>query len=182
MQAYKKVISDYPGSDEAKVALRDLKSVYVELNDVNGYASYANSIGGSVKLDVSEQDSLTISLAEKLYMKGDRRGSQEQPSQLCREISAGSIQFQCAVLSGKMAFSERIMMRPKYHFGNVLKNGDMKFVEDATARMAEITYMNKDYAAAKGYFLSLQNVAASEENRTAANVELDAPCTADQRS
>lgn len=172
VQAYKKVISDYPGSDEAKVALQDLKSVYVELNDVNGYASYANSIGGSVKLDVSEQDSLTYLAAEKLYMKGDKEAAKSSLRNYAEKYPQGAFSSNVQYYLGKMAFSEKDYDAAKYHFGNVLKSGDMKFVEDATARMAEITYMNKDYAAAKGYFLSLQNVAASEENRTAANVGL----------
>ena len=45
--AYKSVISNYPGSEEAKVALQDLKSVYIELNDINSFAAYAHSLGGN---------------------------------------------------------------------------------------------------------------------------------------
>ena len=40
LTAYKQVISNYPGSEEAKIALQDLKSVYIDLNDINAYASY----------------------------------------------------------------------------------------------------------------------------------------------
>ena len=59
LAAYKQVISNYPGSEEAKIALQDLKSVYIDLNDINAYASYVNSIGGNIRLEVGEQDSLT---------------------------------------------------------------------------------------------------------------------------
>ena len=58
--AYKSVISNYPGSEEAKVALQDLKSVYIELNDINSFAAYANSLGGNVRFEVSEQDSCLL--------------------------------------------------------------------------------------------------------------------------
>ncbi len=47
--AYKQAISNYPGSEEARVALQDLKSVYIDLNDINSYANYVNSLGGNVR-------------------------------------------------------------------------------------------------------------------------------------
>ena len=54
--AYKLVSSNYPGSDEARVALLDLKSVYIDLNDINSNANYVNSLGGNIRLEVGEQD------------------------------------------------------------------------------------------------------------------------------
>ena len=50
LAAYKQVIIIPPGSEEAKIALQDLKSVYIDLNDINAYASYVNSIGGNIRL------------------------------------------------------------------------------------------------------------------------------------
>jgi TolA-binding protein len=43
--AYKEVITRYPGSEEAKVALQDLKSVYFDRNDLAGYVEYVQSLG-----------------------------------------------------------------------------------------------------------------------------------------
>jgi TolA-binding protein len=44
-QAYKGVIAAYPGSEEAKVALQDLKSVYFDQNDLTGYVDYVKTLG-----------------------------------------------------------------------------------------------------------------------------------------
>ena len=42
--AYKKVISTYPGSEEARLAQRDLKSIYIDLNRVDDYMAIVSTI------------------------------------------------------------------------------------------------------------------------------------------
>lgn len=58
IEAYKAVATNYAGTDEAKLALRDLKSIYIDLNRVNEFAALAASLG-NVSFDAAEQDSLT---------------------------------------------------------------------------------------------------------------------------
>jgi tetratricopeptide (TPR) repeat protein len=43
--AYQEVIAKYRGSEEANVALQDLKSVYFDQNDLGGYVDYVRSLG-----------------------------------------------------------------------------------------------------------------------------------------
>ena len=72
---YKQIIADYPDSDEAKMAMSDLKSVYLEQNKVGDYAEYARSVGGDDKFQVSEQDSLTFIAAERLYLRDEKEAA-----------------------------------------------------------------------------------------------------------
>ena len=44
IEAYKQVIEKYPGSEEARLAMRDLKSIYVDLNRIDEFAALANCI------------------------------------------------------------------------------------------------------------------------------------------
>ena len=41
IEAYKYVITQYPGREEARLAMRDLKSIYVEANRVDEFAALA---------------------------------------------------------------------------------------------------------------------------------------------
>ena len=170
LQAYKQVISNYPGSEEAKVALQDLKSVYIDLNDINAYANYVNSIGGSVRLDVGEQDSLTYIAAEKLFMRGDNDGARRSLTNYLQTFPQGAFSSNANFYLASIAFAKKEYDDAKQYFARVLESGDTKFLEESTARKAEIEYLLKDYPAALESFKRLQVVAESPENKQAARL------------
>ena len=108
VEAYKKVISDYPGSEEAKTAVQDLKSVYVDMNDVASYASYVNSLGNtSTRFDVSEQDSLTYFAAEKLFMRGDNEGARRSLNNYLQQFPRGAFSPNANYYLAQIAFAQK---------------------------------------------------------------------------
>ena len=169
-EAYKMVISNYPGSDEAKVALQDLKSVYIELNDINSFAAYANSLGGNVRFEVSEQDSLTYLAAEKLFLRGDNDGARRSLTNYLQTFPQGAFSSNANFYLASIAFAKKEYEEAKRLFSLVLESGDTKFLEEAVARKAEIEYMDKDYPAALESFKRLQIVAENPENKQAAKL------------
>ena len=170
--AYKSVISNYPGSEEAKVALQDLKSVYIELNDINSFAAYANSLGGNVRFEVSEQDSLTYLAAEKLFMRGDNEGARRSLTNYLQTFPQGAFSSNTNFYLASIAFAKKDLEEAKRLFSLVLESGDTKFREESWARKAEIEYLDKDYAAAMESFKHLQAVAENPENKEAAKLGL----------
>lgn len=170
--AYKSVISNYPGSEEAKVALQDLKSVYIELNDINSFAAYANSLGGNVRFEVSEQDSLTYLAAEKLFMRGDNEGARRSLTNYLQTFPQGAFSSNANFYLASIAFAKKDLAEAKRLFSLVLESGDTKFREESWARKAEIEYLDKDYAAAMESFKHLQAVAENPENKEAAKLGL----------
>ena len=170
--AYKSVISNYPGSEEAKVALQDLKSVYIELNDINSFAAYANSLGGNVRFEVSEQDSLTYLAAEKLFMRGDNEGARRSLTNYLQTFPQGAFSSNANFYLASIAFAKKDLEESKRLFSLVLESGDTKFREESWARKAEIEYLDKDYAAAMESFKHLQAVAENPENKEAAKLGL----------
>ena len=170
--AYKSVTSNYLGSEEAKVALQDLKSVYIELNDINSFAAYANSLGGNVRFEVSEQDSLTYLAAEKLFMRGDNEGARRSLTNYLQTFPQGAFSSNANFYLASIAFAKKDLEEAKRLFSLVLESGDTKFREESWARKAEIEYLDKDYAAAMESFKHLQAVAENPENKEAAKLGL----------
>jgi TolA-binding protein len=169
-EAYKKVISDYPNSEEARVALQDLKSVYIDLNDIDAYARYVNSLGGSVKIEISEQDSLTYIAAERLFMRGDHDGARHSLANYLQNYPLGAFSSNANYYLASIAFHKKEYKEAKRLFTLVTQSGDTKFREDSWARKAEIEYLEKDYTAALESFKRLQLIAESPENREAAKL------------
>lgn len=170
--AYKRVISNYPGSEEAKVALQDLKSVYIDLNDINTFATYANSLGGNVRFDVGEQDSLTYLAAEKLFMRGDNDGARRSMVSYLQTFPQGAFSSNANYYLASIAFTHKEYDEAKRLFNLVLDSGDIKFLEEAVARKAEIEYMQKNYGAALETFKRLLTVAENKDNKDAARLGL----------
>jgi TolA-binding protein len=168
--AYKQVISAYAGSEEAKVAIQDLRSVYVEKNDIAAYTSYVNSLGGVVRIEINEQDSLTYFAAERSFTRGDYEGAQRSLRNYLSQFPRGAFSTNANYYLGAIAFQQKEYQEAKQRYGAVLASGDTKFREDALARTAEIQYFDKDYAAAMNSFIQLQAVAQSPDNRYAAQL------------
>ena len=170
VEAYKRVINQYKGSEEAKVAIQDLKSVYIDLNDVGTYASYVNSLGSNIHIEVSEQDSLTFLAAERLFNRGDFEGARSSLTRYLTMYPAGAFSPNANFYLARIAFDRKNHAEAKRLFVLVLNSGDLKFREESLARKSEIEYLDNDYSTAINTFRELQAIASSRENREAAKL------------
>ncbi len=168
--AYKRVISDYPGSEEARVALQDLKSVYIDLNDINAYASYVNSLGGNVRLEVGEQDSLTYIAAEKLFLRGNNDEARRSLVSYLQTFPDGAFSSNANYYLGSIAFSAKEYDEALQRFHAVIASGDTKFLEESVARTAEMQYLTQDFPSALESFKRLQVIADNPDNKQAARL------------
>ncbi|MDR1557062.1 MAG: tetratricopeptide repeat protein [Tannerellaceae bacterium] len=169
-EAYKKVIRDYPGSEEARVALQDLKSVYIDLDDIGAYAAYANDLGGSLRVEISEQDSLTYIAAERLFMRGDQEGARRSLTNYLQNFPTGAFSIRAHYHLASIHFANKNYGEAKRLYVLVLESRDTRFAEDSWARKAEIEYLEKDYKAALESFKNLRDLAEDQLNREAARL------------
>jgi TolA-binding protein len=163
--AYRQVIARYPGSDEAKVALQDLKSVYFDMNNVGGYAEYVNSLGGSVKFEAGEQDSLTFLAAERLFLKKDVTQAQIALNGYLQSFPHGVFTTHAHHYLASTFYDRKEYAAAKKEYAEVLKAGNTQFTEEAVGRTAELQYNDKEYEAALQSYRQLQNIAGSKNNR-----------------
>jgi TolA-binding protein len=171
ISAYKRVVRDYPGSEEAKVAIQDLKSVYIDLNDISSYAAYLSSLGGEMRLEVSEQDSLTYLAAEKLFTRGgDMTEAQRSLENYVKSYPDGAFSVNANFYLAKIAYDRKDYTEARRLFSLVLNSGNNKFREESLARKSEIEYLAKDYDDALKTFGELALTAESRENIEAAKL------------
>lgn len=168
--AYRNVINKYPGSDEAKTALQDLKAVYLDLNDIDGYANYVKSLGGAAQFEVGEQDSLTYLAAEKQFLKGETKSAERSLINYLQNYPSGAFAPNANFYLGSIYFAEKQYPEARAKFMQVINSGDMKYMEGAYARLAEMDYLNKEYDKALMNFKKLQEVANDKDNIDAAKL------------
>jgi TolA-binding protein len=166
-EAYKKIIAQYPGSEEAKVAIEDLKSVYFDLNDVGGYAEYIRSLGGAVRFDATEQDSLTYLAAERLFMRDDVKPAQQAMLDYLLSFPNGAFSTNARYYLAQTYYQEKNYPAAKQEFEKILTAGNNQFTEESLARLAELQYNDKAYEEALPLYERLQAMATGKSNREA---------------
>ena len=169
-EAYKKVVAKYPGSEEAKVAIEDLKSVYFDLNDVTGYAEYIRSLGGAVRFDVTEQDSLTYLAAERFFLRNEVKQAQTAMLNYLQSFPNGAFSINARYYLAQTYYQDKNYASAKQEFEKVLTVGNNQFTEETLARLSELYYNDKEYENALLLYERLQNTATNKSNRDAGSL------------
>lgn len=167
ISAYKNVISKYPGSEESYTALESLETVYIEINDVAAYLAYTKTLGRTIRTSTeSREDSISYIAAERQYMTGKYEQAISGLRTYLNKFCSG----------GRYCTTAQFYLADSYYRTNdksnalnaykaLLKIAGNQYMEEAVIRCGEITYDQKNYSEALGYFKQLQTLAQSTENR-----------------
>ena len=165
IQAYKQVITNYPGSEEARLAQRDLKSIYIDLNKVDEYANFASTIPGGANFDVNERDSLTYVAAERVYMRGEIDEARNSFTHYLQTFPEGAFSLNANYYVGLIDYNRKAYNSAAEHLDKVLAYPNNKYSEDAMMMSAEMAYSAKDYEKALAVYKQLKDKAVSSERR-----------------
>ncbi len=70
LKFYKNVVKAFPGTNEANIALRSIKDIYIASGNAQEYINFASTVP-NINLSNTSQDSLTYLASEALYIKDD---------------------------------------------------------------------------------------------------------------
>ena len=161
---YKKVVEQFPGTADARNALNGLKTVYTEQNEVDAYFAYLKSKGEMANIRVSEQDSLTYTAAENVYMSGNCEKALPQLSKYIERFKDGNF-----LLNANFYIADCNLQNNKPEdalkgYEYVLSKPRSMFTEQALKGAASIYYTIEDYASALAVFRRLETEAEIKTN------------------
>lgn len=163
IRAYKNVLTTYPGSDEAKMALKDLKSIYVDLNRVDEYVSFTSNIPGGIRIQPTEQDSLTYIAAEKRYMSRQKEEAEMSFERYLASYPNGAFSlnahYYLSILNKQKSNNEKVLA----HTDELLRFPDSPYYEEALVMQTEIVYPKQDYVKSLDLFKKLAEKTTSNE-------------------
>ncbi len=170
IQSYKWVAQKYPGSAEARMAVRDLKSIYVDLNRVDEYAQAVESLPGSIRVEVTEQDSLTYIAAEKVYLRGAEQEAQRSFESYLRTYPSGAFSlnahYYLSVLANKQGRVDDVVA----HTSKLLEYPDNPYYEEALVLASELAQKQGRWNDALDYFKKLKTKASTPDRILLAQV------------
>ncbi len=162
---YEKVILSYSGTSEAESALMGLKNVYIDMNNVQAYFKFVESLGLNNTVDTSEKDYLSYLSAERLYMNGELEKADKAFSEYMTDFPNGAYRVNAAYYQGESAFNRAKYDEALKAFDKVLENEDNLFTEKALLGASQISFNHKDYVKAKQLYQQLKLKTQIDENK-----------------
>jgi len=166
--AYKKVIENYPGSDESKIALSDLKMIHVSSNTVSEYIDYTANLSTPVNIEISEQDSLAWLAAENLLMEGNSEKAKNAFESYLNKYPDGRFVIDCNYHLGKLNLGSGKTDIAKSYLEKVALNSGNRFQNEALENLSELYYVEKDYQSALKFYTLLKDKAKDQVEKSGA--------------
>lgn len=163
--AYKQVIATFPGTDDARNALVSLETVYREMNDIQSYVNYANSLPGGMRISSSKQDSLTYLAAENVFMKGNKADAQNAMHRYLQSYPNGAYQSDANYYLATIAEERGDKVGALSYYRKVADAGNTRFLDNALIYTAQAAYDTKDYQQAVADYSRLASAARSATNQ-----------------
>lgn len=163
--AYKNVITRFPGSDDARNALASMETVYSDMNDVQGYVNYANSLPGGMRITVSRQDSLTYLAAESVFMRGNRTDAASSMNRYLQTYPNGAYSSDAHYYLGLIAEEKKNEQQALSHFRKVIEASNGKYLDYALLYTARVEYKNGNYRQALADYSRLASSARNTVNK-----------------
>lgn len=167
---YKDVVRQYPKTEEARTALAALKNISVEKNKVDEYIDYTKQVGGMATLNNSEEDSLTFTAAEKLYMSGNINDSKRYFDNYISKfpnglnlLTAHYYKADCHLRSNE---KDSAISDLRY----IVNQHRSNYTEQALVALASLLFEKKNYTEALEYYSELLEQGELKENLSAAKV------------
>lgn len=168
IETYKYVIANYPESEESRMAKRDLKSIYIDLNRVDEYASFVKTVPGMSSLENNEIDSLTFIAAEKVYMRGNTIEARNSFNSYLSSFPNGSYSIDANFNVGLIDFNNKSYQDAQAHLEKVLKYPSSKYYEEALIMMSSMMYEKNDFTKSFELYSILINKASTNERKLSA--------------
>ena len=173
IEVLKKAVVENPGSQASRDALTGLKNVYIDINQVEEYTSFVNSLGsGAPQITVSEQDSLLYTSAENIYMSGDCEKSVPAFERYIDKFPNGvfllNAHFYKADCQTQKQEYEKAM--PSLRF--ILAQPKNIYTSQALIAAARISMQQKNYSDAIQWYQQLLNSSTSAGNKKEAQLAL----------
>jgi TolA-binding protein len=170
LEYYQRVAANYPGTPEAENALTSIKNIYVRRDNVDGYMAFISGLGRDITL--SEQDSLTYTAAEIVYMQGDCEETVRAFKNYLADFPDGRFLLNAHFYKGDCQLKLQQNEEALESLDFIIAQPRNMFTEPALEAASKIHFRTKDYHRAADNYRALIEVAEQKSNIFDAHVGL----------
>ena len=163
--AYRQTIEKYPTTEEAYTALDALQALYVEQGKVDEYLNYTKSLAKMNMNVTTQEDSLLFASAELQYMQASYQKASVSLNNYLKQYCAGG--RYCTMACYYLADSYYRLGKTTEalaQYKKLAESSSNPYQEEATIRVAEISYDKGKWEDALDAFYRMNSLASTREN------------------
>lgn len=162
--AYKKLIQQYPNTEEADQALDNIKSIYIETGRPEVYEDFVRTSGKTIT--ASEADSLAYAAVEVKLGNNDCKGAIQQIGNYLSRFPNGAHTIEANYFRSECYMQNKDWRNALPGYEYVAQASMSRFTERSAFIAARTYYFElKDYTKAGPYYDILRIAASTDENR-----------------
>lgn len=167
ISVYKKVVSDYPGSEESIEAVGLARLVYARQNDIDGYLDWVDDLD-FVNFKQSTLDSTAYSAAFDQYSSGNCEGAISAFSNYVNRFPKGLFSLKANYYLASCADRNNNIEQAAEAYERIVAMGRNEYTPEAVHYLANKAYNEKDYPQALKLYDQLAQVSDSRAHTTQA--------------
>jgi len=164
LENYKRVVIDYQGTHEASDALLGIKNIYLDMNKIDEYFTFAKEKGGVENISVNEKDSLTYLAVEKIYMSGEWKKAKSMFNDYLTKYPNGKFSLNAHYYRGDCNLKANSMDSALFDFTYVIDKPKNIFTEPSLVNAAELNMLAENDSMAYNIYKKLENQAEIKSN------------------
>lgn len=162
---YKRLLQEYPGTDEADEAVMYVKNIYVEAGNVDDFQDFISSIKG-VDVSKGSLDSATYQSAENRMLKGDCKKAIVEFDKYIQRFPDGLFVLNARYYRGDCHYKGSAWDEALADLRYIIDAAPGSFTETALYQAGEIYMFKKDCPAAKAVYERLEKITEVKETRS----------------
>ncbi len=171
LDKYRRVVDDFPNTDEAKQAVGNARQIYVDLGRVDEYADWVKDID-FVNITDTDLDNDMYESAEKQYLQNNRKKAIPAFKKYVERFPNGAHALQANFYLAESLFAENKYSETEKHYSFVIEQERNEFTEQALSRLAQVYLEADNWAKAMPVLERLEEQADFPQNITFAQSNL----------
>jgi tetratricopeptide (TPR) repeat protein len=160
---FKKIVSDYPNSSEAREAVNNARNVYVDLGQVDVYATWVKNISFANVTD-ADLDNTTYEAAENKFLENDTNKAIEGFTKYVNAYPNGLHAIKANFYLAQLLFKTNQEDKAITNYQFVIDKGLSEYSEEALNKLSQIYLEDEKWKSATPLLIRLEQEANYPQN------------------
>ncbi|NEV93389.1 tetratricopeptide repeat protein [Psychroflexus sp. YR1-1] len=160
---FKQLVSEFPNSQEALQAVQTVRLIYIDMGEIDQYASWVNTLD-FVEVADSDIEEATYLAAENKFLDNDTKKAISLFKTYLEEFPKGRNSLKSNFYLAQLLYNEGNAQEALPYYVEVINRSSSEFTEESLRRLSQIYLSNENYEKAITTLSRLEKEASFSQN------------------